>query len=106
MASILSRPQCVNTLNPGQNGRHFADDIFKRILLNENHDILIVIPTSFVRKGPINNVSQMVQVMVSNCIEYWQSITWNNIDQVLWYHVAPLHPKSTETIRLRKNEIS
>ena len=26
----------VNTLRPRQNGRHFPDDIFKRIFLNEN----------------------------------------------------------------------
>ena len=26
----------VNTLRPRQNGRHFADDIFKCIFLNEN----------------------------------------------------------------------
>ena len=26
----------VNTLRPRQNGRHFPDDIFKRILLNEH----------------------------------------------------------------------
>ena len=26
----------VNSSSPGQNGRHFADDIFKRIFLNDN----------------------------------------------------------------------
>ena len=26
----------INTLRPRQNGRHFADDIFKSIFLNEN----------------------------------------------------------------------
>ena len=26
----------INTLRPRQDGRHFPDDIFKRILLNEN----------------------------------------------------------------------
>ena len=30
------RLQCLNTLRPRQNGRHFADDIFKRIFLKEN----------------------------------------------------------------------
>ena len=30
----------VNSSPPGQNGRHFADDIFKRIFLNENGWIL------------------------------------------------------------------
>ena len=31
----------VNTLRPRQNGRHFADDTFKRIFLNENVAISI-----------------------------------------------------------------
>ena len=31
MAAILSRLQCVNTLRPRQNGRHFPDDIFEWI---------------------------------------------------------------------------
>ena len=31
----------VNTLRPGQDGRHFADDTFKHILLNENANILL-----------------------------------------------------------------
>ena len=30
-----------NTLKPGQNRQHLADDIFKYILLDENYDILI-----------------------------------------------------------------
>ena len=29
MAAILSRPQCVNTLRPQQNGQYFAHDILK-----------------------------------------------------------------------------
>ena len=36
MAAILSRSQWINTLRPRQNGRHFPDDIFKWIFLNEN----------------------------------------------------------------------
>ena len=46
----------INTLRPRQNGRHFADDTFKCIFLNENE----LIPTKnllkFVPKGPINNI--------------------------------------------------
>ena len=29
-------PRTVNALRPKQNGRHFADNIFKYIFLNEN----------------------------------------------------------------------
>ena len=53
----------INTLRPGQNGRHFADAIFKCILLNENVWISIKISLKFVRKGPINNIPTLVQIM-------------------------------------------
>ena len=32
---------CIESSPPGQNGRHFADDTFKRIFLNENAKISI-----------------------------------------------------------------
>ena len=54
----------LNTLRPRQNGRHFADDIFKRIFLNENVWIPIKISLKFVPKGPINNIPALVQMMV------------------------------------------
>ena len=38
----------LNTLRPRQNGRHFADDIFKCIFLNENKQISIKISLKFV----------------------------------------------------------
>ena len=53
----------INTLRPRQNGRHFADDIFKRIFLNENIWILIKISLKFVPKGSINNIPALVQKM-------------------------------------------
>ena len=52
-----------NTLRPRQNGRRFADDIFKRIFLNENVSILIKISLNFIPKGPINNIPALVQIM-------------------------------------------
>ena len=39
-----------------QNGRHFADNIFKCIFLNENFWIQIKNSLKFVPKGPINNI--------------------------------------------------
>ena len=53
----------LNTLRPRQNGRHFADAIFKCILLNENVWILNKILLKFVPKGPINNIPSLVQIM-------------------------------------------
>ena len=43
MAAILSRPQCVNTLMPRQNGPHFADNIVKKNFLSENNRFYIQI---------------------------------------------------------------
>ena len=53
----------LNTLRPRQNGRHFADDIFKCIFLNENVWIPIKISLKFVPQGPINNIPALVQIM-------------------------------------------
>ena len=50
----------INTLRPRQNGRHFADDIFKCIFLNENVWIPVKISLRFVPKCPINNIPALV----------------------------------------------
>ena len=52
-----------NTMRPRQNGRHFADDIFKCIFLNENVWISIKISLKFVPKGPIKYIPALVQIM-------------------------------------------
>ena len=46
-----------------QNGRHFADDTFKCIFLNENVWIPITIWLEFVSKGPMKNILALVQIM-------------------------------------------
>ena len=51
------------TLRPRQNGRHFADDIFKWIFLNENVWTSIKISLKFVPRGPISNIPALVQIM-------------------------------------------
>ena len=53
----------INTFRPRQNGRHFADDIFNSIFLNENVWIPIKISLKFVLKDPINNIPALVQIM-------------------------------------------
>ena len=52
-----------NTLRPRQNGRHFPDDIFQCIFMNENAWISIEISLKFVIKGPIYNIPALVQIM-------------------------------------------
>ena len=53
-----------NTLRPRRN-EHFADDIFKRIFVNENAWIKIKIKISlkFVPNGPISNIPALIQIM-------------------------------------------
>ena len=46
-----------------ENGRHFPDDIFKWIFLNENVWTSIIISLKFVSRGPINNIPKLVQLM-------------------------------------------
>ena len=52
-------------ISPGQNGHHFADDIFKCIFMNENFRILMKISLKFVPKGLIDNNPSLVQLMMS-----------------------------------------
>ena len=44
----------LTDLPPGQNGRHFADDIFRCIFMNEKFCILIKMSLKFVPKGPVD----------------------------------------------------
>ena len=53
----------INSSSPGQNGRHFADDIFMCTFLNENIRIWIKFSLKIVLKGLDDNKSAMVQVM-------------------------------------------
>ena len=58
-----NRRRVMNTLRPRQNGRYFADDIFKCIFLNKNVWIPIEISLKFVPKGPINTIPALFQIM-------------------------------------------
>ena len=61
--SQLSLQCCINTLKQRQNCRHFADDIFKCVFLNENVWILFKISLTFVPKLQITNIPALVQKM-------------------------------------------
>ena len=56
-------PLSFNTLRPRQNGRHFQDDIFKCISLNESVWISIEISLKLVPKVSMNNIPTLVQIM-------------------------------------------
>ena len=54
----------VKPISPGQNGRHFADDVFKHIFVNSKKNcILIWISLKVVPTGPIDNKPPLVPVM-------------------------------------------
>ena len=53
----------LKSLRPRQNGRHFADDTFKRIFLKENVRISIKFSLKFVHKSPIDNIPALFQIM-------------------------------------------
>ena len=60
VSMVLAHLYQVNTLDvnsslPRQNGRHFADDIFRCSFVNEKFHILIKISLKFVPKCPIDN---------------------------------------------------
>ena len=61
---MMLKKQCttypINSSPPGQNGRHFADIIFRCIFVNEKFCILIKISLKFVPKGPIDNYPAFV----------------------------------------------
>ena len=50
----------INSSPPGQNGRHFADDVFRCIFINEKFCILIKISPNFVPEHPIDNNPALV----------------------------------------------
>ena len=52
-----------NTLRPRQNGRYFADNMFKCIFSNENVWKPIEISPKFVTKGSMNNDPALFQIM-------------------------------------------
>ena len=57
------RAKAVNTLRPSQDGRHFPDDVYKCIFLDENVRISIKISLKLVPKVPINNNPALVQIV-------------------------------------------
>ena len=54
----------LNTLRLRQNGRHFADDIFKRIFVNRNIWTLVKNLVKFVPRDLINNNPALFHIMV------------------------------------------
>ena len=61
-------PSAFNTLRSRQDGRHFANDFFERIFLNENVLISINILLKFIPKAPIDNIPTLAQIVACRLI--------------------------------------
>ena len=84
----ISDPLFFNTLRPRQNGRHFADDIFKCIFVNENAWIALKILLKFAPKVRINNIPALVQIMAWRRPGRWIPRTWWG--WWFWDAIAPI----------------
>ena len=91
----------INTLRPRQHSRHFTDDTFKCIFLNENVIISIRISLKFVPEGPINNIPALVQIMA------WSRPGNKSLSEAmvvsLLTHICVARPQWVNTLRLRQN---
>ena len=59
--STINTQLGFNTLRPRQNGRHFPDDIFNGIFVNENVRISIKFSLNTVLDDPINNIPALLR---------------------------------------------
>ena len=50
----------VNSTPSGQNGRHFADDFFKYIIVNDKNFIFIQMSLKYAPKGPTDDNPALV----------------------------------------------
>ena len=75
---------------PWANGRHFPDDIFKCIFLNEKFCILIRISLEFVPKDPMNNIPALHGSDNGLAPIRRQAIIWTTADPVHWRIYAAL----------------
>ena len=84
----------INSSIPGQNDRHFADIIFKRILLNKDISISIKASLKFIPNGPISNIPALIQVNIGSdnglAPTRRQAIIWTNVNPIDWRIFAAL----------------
>ena len=71
----------LNSSPPGQNGRHFPNNILKCIFMNGKFCMMIQISLKFVPNSPFNNIPALVQIMAW----HWSgNKIWTNADPVHW----------------------
>ena len=87
----------VNSSLPGQNGPHFAGDIFKCIFLNENVWIPINISLKFVLKCQIDDIPTLVWIMAL-CWPGDKPLTEPMMISLLM-HICVIHPHWFNSLR-------
>ena len=83
----------INSSPPGLNGRHFADDVFRCIFVNEKFWIWLKFHWSLLFEGPIDRNQALVQIMA------WRRIG----DKPL---CEPMPIRSTDAYMRRLGEMS
>ena len=100
----LCLPWGINTLRLRQNLRHFTDDIFKCVLLNEYAWISFKISLKFIPKFRIYNIPALVQIMawhwpgnkpLSGTNRYVDSTPTSEVTPVAIRYIRPFHPGHT-----------
>ena len=105
LSKVYKLMNVFNTMRPRQNCRHFADDTFNRIFVNENVRISIKFSLKFAPKGPINNIPALVQIMAWRrprdkplsgpvmvsllthiCVTRPQWVNYSNCSLVRWFY--------------------
>ena len=80
----------LNTSRQRQDGRHYADDIFKWIFLNEVTRISFDISLKFILKSQIKNIPALVHIMA------WRRRGDKPLSEpmlvIYWHMYAPLRP--------------
>ena len=105
MATILSQPRCVNTLRPGQNGRHFADSIisvvpnrWRAIILLTNDGLGCRCIYALLSLDELRLYSQVkgscVNDLTSIFPEYSRITRWLPWLLMPWLHRSPRHQQS------------
>ena len=99
----------LNTLRPRQNGRHFPDDIFKCIFLNESGQISIKISLKFVPNVPINNILTWAQIIAWRCPgdkPLSEPMTGSLLTHICVTRPQWVKPKQLSVLQLFKNQLN
>ena len=67
---------------PEQDGRPFADEIFRCILVNEKFRILIEISLKFVLKGPIDPALVWIMAIIWICVTLFTEVYMRHCEEM------------------------